>query len=252
MPVHDWTRVSAGVFHDFHGSWITELKKTLNGGILPEGYYAMSEQVAGEVGPDVLALETRSAGPGGSDSSLRGATAVKEKPPKVRFTAMANETELYSVKRRTLIIRHSSGDQVVALIEILSSGNKNRKGALDRFINKAVSALSRGHHLLVVDLYPPGSYDPQGIHGVLWSEFEVLPYKRPSDKLLTLVAYSAGPIPRAYVEPVGVGSVLPAMPLFLDQDWYVNVPLEETYSEAYGTLAERWRRVIEGREGKQG
>ena len=249
MPVHDWTRVSAGVFHDFHGSWITELKKALNGGILPYGYYAMSEQVAGEVGPDVLALEARSGGPGGHESSLEGATAVKETPPKVRFTVTANERELYTLKRRTLVIRHSSGDQIVALIEILSSGNKNRKGALQRFIDKAVSALARGYHLLVVDLYPPSSYDPQGIHGVLWSEFEVAPYKRPADKPLTLVAYSTGAIPRAYVEPIAVGSVLPAMPLFLDEDWYVNVPLEETYNEAYGTVAERWRRVIEGSEG---
>jgi len=40
MPMHDWTRVSAGTFHDFHCSWIAELKKTLNGGLLPPDYYA--------------------------------------------------------------------------------------------------------------------------------------------------------------------------------------------------------------------
>jgi hypothetical protein len=41
MPVHDWSRVSAGVFHDFHNTWIVELKNALNGGVLPCGYYAM-------------------------------------------------------------------------------------------------------------------------------------------------------------------------------------------------------------------
>jgi hypothetical protein len=30
MPVHDWTRVSAATFHDFHGAWIVHLKETLN------------------------------------------------------------------------------------------------------------------------------------------------------------------------------------------------------------------------------
>ena len=42
MPLHDWTRVEAGIFHDFHVSWIPEIKKMLNGGLLPEGDYALA------------------------------------------------------------------------------------------------------------------------------------------------------------------------------------------------------------------
>jgi hypothetical protein len=34
MPVHDWTKARPGTFHDFHGSWITHRKETLNGGLL--------------------------------------------------------------------------------------------------------------------------------------------------------------------------------------------------------------------------
>jgi hypothetical protein len=34
MPIHDWTRVDAGTFHDFHQAWITHLKETLNDGVL--------------------------------------------------------------------------------------------------------------------------------------------------------------------------------------------------------------------------
>ena len=26
MPVHDWTRGSDGTFHDFHYSWVLEIK----------------------------------------------------------------------------------------------------------------------------------------------------------------------------------------------------------------------------------
>ena len=57
MPVHDWTRVSAGTFHDFHQTWLVEMKRALNSGILPPGFYALAEQIAGGLGPDVLALE---------------------------------------------------------------------------------------------------------------------------------------------------------------------------------------------------
>ena len=33
MPIHDWTRVDAGLFHAFHHDWITTLTRALNAGI---------------------------------------------------------------------------------------------------------------------------------------------------------------------------------------------------------------------------
>jgi hypothetical protein len=54
MPVHDWTRVEAGMFHDFHNAWITELRNALNGGLLPPDYYALGEQHAGHFVGDIL------------------------------------------------------------------------------------------------------------------------------------------------------------------------------------------------------
>src|SRR5438105_12221254 len=59
MPVHDWTRVSDATFHDFHYSWVLEIKRALMRGLLPEGYYVMAEQFGGDLGaPDVLTLRT--------------------------------------------------------------------------------------------------------------------------------------------------------------------------------------------------
>ena len=43
MPIHDWTRVPAGTYHFFHQRWISALTDALNGGGLPEGFFAMSE-----------------------------------------------------------------------------------------------------------------------------------------------------------------------------------------------------------------
>lgn len=55
MPVHDWTCVSAGTFHHFHNSWLTEMSKVLTEGILQPPYYALAEQVAGETYVSILA-----------------------------------------------------------------------------------------------------------------------------------------------------------------------------------------------------
>lgn len=248
MPMHDWTRVSAGTFHHFHVAWVHGLAKVLNGGLLPEGFYALSEQIAGDTGPDVLTLQAGRDSFDGGRRRPEGATAVAEAPPRVALTMEPRETDLYAAKRRTLTIRHSSGDRIVALIEILSPGNKSHLRALDRFVDKAVSALDSGYHLLIIDPHPPGPQDTEGIHGALWAEVTSIPYRAPRGKPLTLAAYSAGPVLKAYIEPIAVGSVLPDMPLFLEEDWYVNVPLEATYNEAYASVPERWRRVIEGRE----
>ena len=40
MPMHDWTRVDDGVYHDFHIGWIAELRKALNRRVLPNEYHA--------------------------------------------------------------------------------------------------------------------------------------------------------------------------------------------------------------------
>ena len=59
MPIHDWTKVDAGIFHDFHHAWIEQIKRLLNGGVLPPDHYALAEQHTSHFGPDVLTLQSR-------------------------------------------------------------------------------------------------------------------------------------------------------------------------------------------------
>ena len=245
MPAHDWTRVSAGTFHDFHCGWIIHLKDGLNDGLLPAEYYAMAEQRAGEVVPDVLTLSTNHDRP--AETVPEGAVAVVEAPPKVSLTMTPDVETTYVLARRTLTIRHASDHRIVALLEIVSPGNKNRASALRDFTDKAVSAIKQGIHLLVIDPNPPGIHDPDGIHGVIWDDMLSESYSAPEDKPLTLVAYTAEHMPCAYVEPFAVGTVLPDMPLFLTSESYINVPLEQTYMSAYRGVPAFWRDVIEGR-----
>jgi hypothetical protein len=247
MPIHDWRRVDAGIFHDFHLTWIGELKKALNSGLLPPDYYALEEQIAGGLGPDVLTLRTPAAEGSGPTGDLPGAVAVAEAPPKVRFTLHSDRAQ-YTQRRRTLVIRHVSRHRIIALIEILSPGNKASRQPFRSFLNKAAAALARGIHLLLIDLFPPGPRDPQGIHGALWEDLTGEPYQQPADKPLTLAAYAAGggPAATAYVEPVAVGDALPNMPLFLNPEQYVNVPLDATYQAAYDSVPLFYRRILEG------
>jgi hypothetical protein len=246
MPVHDWSRVSAGTFHHFHSLWVPEISNVLNDGLLPPDYYAMAEQIVGDMGPDVITLQSASPNGEGGPAKRKGVLAVAEEPPKVCHTATAGESEEYALKQKSLVIRHSSGDRIIALIEVLSPGNKASHHAIRSFLDKVLAALYRGYHLLLIDLNAPGPRDPQGIHGALWAEISDQPYAAPAGKPLTLVAYTAGLNKKAYVEPVAVGDALRDMPLFLDPEWYVLVPLEATYQAAYRGVPRRWRSVLEG------
>ncbi len=194
MPAHDWTRVSDATFHDFHYSWVLEIKRALKRGLLPKGYYVMAEQFGGDIGaPDVLTLQ------------------------------------------RTLVVRHTSDDRIVAMIEVLSAGNKSNRHAIRTFLDKGI-------HLLLVDVHPPGPRDRNGIHGAVMSEIST---KDGSERPLTAVAYIAGTAVEALVNHFAVGESLPQMPLFLTTENYIHVPLEATYMAAWEDVPTQYQAVLQ-------
>src|SRR5262245_12935287 len=131
MPIHDWSRVDAGTFHDFHQDWTIEIRRALNAGVLPSGYFAMTDQRVRDPEPDVIALHLD-----------------------------ASATEAPGANR--IAIHHKLG-RIVAMIEVVSPGNKDSKHALRLFVAKAAEFVERGIHLLIIDLFPPTARDPEGI-----------------------------------------------------------------------------------------
>ncbi len=57
MPIHDWSRVDAGIFHHFHQRWIVAITDVLNQRLLPAEYYALAEQQGAGFEPDILTLK---------------------------------------------------------------------------------------------------------------------------------------------------------------------------------------------------
>jgi hypothetical protein len=112
MPIHDWTPVEAGIFHDFHQAWTMAIRNALNHGGLPPDFFAMTEQILGGPIPDVITLQRH---PRAKDSAAPGGgIAVAEAPPQARFVCSA-EPDVYAAKANRLAIKHRLG-QVVAVI----------------------------------------------------------------------------------------------------------------------------------------
>jgi hypothetical protein len=223
MPIHDWTRVRPGIFHAFHQVWIGTLQGVLNSKQLPPDYYALVEPATGKGKVDFAALRSESN----------------------RF-ANKSEADFYATKANALAIRYGGTDRVVAVLQVISSGNKSGQLSLQSFVKKATVMLNQGINLMIVDLYPPSPNDPNGIHAAIWSELGIGSFGPPTESRLTLAAYASDSGLNAYVEPTAVGRPLADMPLFLNSEEYVNIPLEETYMEALQGMPDHYLKILEG------
>jgi hypothetical protein len=215
MPVHDWSRVDASVFHHFHQCWTIAICDAPNAGRLPSGYSALVEQHAGGLAPDVLAQA------------------------KAALAARGNRIVILHRLRETICV-----------LEVVSPGNKSGRAALRAFVEKAVDFLKQGINLLSIDILAPTPRDPQGMYKAIWDEINEEPFELPPGKPLTLAAYVAGdPLTgsevTAYVELVGVGATLPEMPAYLDSRSYVPVPLEASYQVAWANCPTDLRELVE-------
>jgi hypothetical protein len=234
VPLHDWSRIPAGLFHHFHQDWSIEITRQLNRGRLPKGLSALVEQRAGPKETDVLTIEERSRNEEGVVTMERPVTQF------VRRTAK----QIYASRANRVVIRHQLG-RIVAVIEIVSPGNKDSRAALRDFVDKTIDFLRKGIHVLIVDLFPPSPRDPLGIHKVIWDEIIEEEFCFPPGKDRILVSYEAGPERVAYIETLAVGDVLPDMPLILTDDLHALVPLESSYQTAWDASPEEYRRVVE-------
>ena len=99
MPVHDWTLVEAGIFHDFHHVWIAAIHHYLNGGAMPSDYYALAEQVVGPASPDMPTLFGYGWYPVNPDS-LRSELQFRSRARRVRFASTPKPSSMHESRNR--------------------------------------------------------------------------------------------------------------------------------------------------------
>lgn len=109
MPMHDWMRVEAGIFHAFHHEWISEIKRALNRDLLPPECYALAEPSTVGFGHDVIALQDRR----GSGDTIGGAVTKTE-----------HVCGLRQRRASRVVVRHVIDDRIVAMLEIVSPANE--------------------------------------------------------------------------------------------------------------------------------
>lgn len=177
----------------------------------------------------------------GSTQAVSGAPAgvvLQELAPPEVYAAMA---------RRIVVKDGAHDDDVVAVIELVSRGNKTSRPDRDRFVEKTLSILHEGVSLVIIDLQAATATVPSGFHDLVSRAYGEEPPSRSADRPLEAIAYEVleSRTVRSHVVPLACGDALPEMPVFLRPRRFVRLPLERTYSEAFQGLPAQFRRVLE-------
>ena len=228
--------------NDFHQGWTIEIRNALNRGVLPLGYVAATDQRGMAYEPDV---SSHARGNWARVSGDRGGLVVAEAPPQIkRISRLETEAEAFARRSNRIVIRHARG-RPVAVIEVVSPGNKDREHSVRRFAGKVRDFLKQGIGVMIVDLFPPGPHDRSGLHTTIAEDWLEIAEPNADDPPLAVVSYDAGEPLTSYLEPLAVGDALPDAPLFLDAGYYVPLPLETTYQSAWDNMGSDVREFFE-------
>jgi hypothetical protein len=199
----------------------------MNNGLLPEPYYALAE-------PDVA----------DSDDPTHATVALAPSPIVAKDFAL----EPYDVLARRITIRSEwEGDNVIAVIELVSRANKVSQEKAERFLEKSLSLLEKGIHLLIADLQQPTPTLRSGFHVRICEQCGETITEIPPDRLLYAVSFQVldGGRVRSHVAPLKLGDPPPEMPIFLLPHRFVRLPLETTYGEAFESLPRKYRERLQ-------
>lgn len=229
MPLHDWGSVPDNVFHNFHLGWLWNLAGALNASVLPPGYVARTEEYLGPYQADVLALETGTRLEGPPERGHPGPVllpTVTIEPP--RFTPR---------KEHRVAVFSARDERRVAVIELVSPGNKDSQKRADWFQRKLVEYLEGGLHLTLLDLLAPTNVVREGFAiGLVRALGSSEPLPHAGRCATSFECEVEPPRVRVYAIELQVGHPLPSAPLFLEPGVHVLVSLEATYEETVSRL----------------
>jgi hypothetical protein len=131
-----------------HVNWAGAIADSLNETLLPEGYFAEEHAQLGPcVEIDVATFtESESSGPrAGAPATVLSRVWAPPAPVMVIPAAFPDAFEV-------LVFENEGGSRLVAAIELVSPGNKDRAGHRNAFAVKCASYLYRGISLIVIDI----------------------------------------------------------------------------------------------------
>lgn len=220
-------------FHweSFHARWAAVIAETLDRN-LPQRYFAeVQVHIGNRIEVDVASFQDEPAPAEAVEDGSGVATLTKVwAPPKPVLQMPA----LFPDSLEVLVFNDEAGPKLVAAIELVSPGNKDREEYRRAFAIKCAALLQQGIGLVIVDLV---THRQANLHNALIDLLETGPaFQMAEDSFRYAVAYQ--PVRRSkdshihiWPETLNVGQNLPLLPLPLSSSVCIPLDLEATYMD---------------------
>jgi hypothetical protein len=218
-------------WESFHAAWAAEIMAWLNQR-LPRRYFAtMYTHLGSEIAADVAEFERTSTSDGPRNGAANGGVAVETWAPPATTLAMP---AVFPDDLEVRVHDRERDLKVVAVVELVSPGNKDRPEMRRAFAVKCAAYLQRGIGVVAVDIVTSRHFN---LHNELVRLVGLAePFLMAKDASLSAVAYR--PVRRDETDQVdlwpvqlAVGDPLPTLPLSLRGGPTVPLDLDATYAE---------------------
>jgi hypothetical protein len=218
-------------WESFHSSWATKLADALTERWLPPDYIAEEHVHRGpSVEIDVGTFEQERLAMGAANGAVATVGAKAWAPS----TADAVLPSVFPDTFEVRVLSTDTGPKLVAAIELISPGNKDRPAERRAFATKCASYLYQGISVIIVDIV---TNRRANLHNEILRVMEAADTWPTPEPSLYAVAYR--PLRRGNADeidvwrlPLALGDALPTLPLGLRADLVIAVDFEETYAEA--------------------
>jgi len=219
-------------WESFHTAWASELMNLLNRHTLPPGYFAEAQvHIGGRVEIDVATFDAANGAAAASGTATAVAPATWA-PPAAALVLPAIFPDDIEVQ----VFASSGGATLVAAIELVSPGNKDRVEARRAFAAKCAAYLQQGIGLVIVDVVTERRANLHDeLVGLMGLPGE---FRFPTTADLYAASYrparrdAGGDEIQMWPEALTVGRPLPVAPLALRGGPTVPLDLETAYSQA--------------------
>jgi hypothetical protein len=225
-----------------HAQWASAIASSLNGR-LPAGYFAEPQvHGAGRIEVDVATFNERGQGARAAADAGGGTATLVAPAPAKPYAPPAPTLEIpafFPDSIEVLVYSTEAGPTLVAAVELVSPGNKDRDESRTAFSAKCAAYLQRGIRLAVVDVV---TNRQANLHNALVELLGVGESFLLAPDPLYAVSYCPRRGPedasapadhiQAWAYVLAVGQTLPVIPLALDRRQFVPLDLDATYGEA--------------------
>lgn len=221
-------------WESFHSQWASSIASALNRDLLPQSYFAETQvHVGSRVEVDVASFEaapTQARGRSANGGGTATLPAAVWAPPAAEWIIPA----IFPDSIEVLVYNSEAGPTIVAAIELVSPGNKDRDDYRRAFAAKCASLLQGGIGLVIVDIVTDRRAN---LHNELIDLMESGDRFRLAPDPLYATAYKPRRLATAeqievWTAELAIDQPLPVMPLPLDKGLMVPLDLAGSYSEA--------------------